>query len=172
MRSALTGGDTERADRLADATRKAVNGGIARLRDVLEALRRQIVVPGGLRDGLQESLDELRLTTGVTPDLNAPDPFPALPFEVEIVVLELVRGCLTNVARHAEARHVWVTLKGAGSSLAVTVRDDGRGFDPATVPAGHHGLALMAQRIELIRGRFHIDSAPGAGTSVHVEVPL
>ncbi len=172
VRSALGGGDPQRADRLAGATREAVNGGIRHLRDVLEALRRQIVVPGGLLPALRESLEELRVNARVGNDLRAPDPMPQLPLAVEIMALELVRGCLTNIARHARAEHVTVELRVVGEALQVEVTDDGCGFDPATVPPGHHGLALMAQRTELARGTFTVESAPGTGTSVRVEVPL
>jgi signal transduction histidine kinase len=172
VRSALQGGDPDRADGLAAATQHAVHDGIASLRDVLDALRRQIVVPGGLREGLIRSLEELRVTGGVSHTFEAPDPLPPLPLAVEIMVLELVRGCLVNVARHADARHVRVRLEVAGDVLEVEVADDGRGFDPAAVPAGRQGLALMAQRTELARGRFTVSSAPGSGTRVRMEVPL
>ncbi len=172
VRSALAGGDAPRADRIASLTREAVHGGMGRLREVLDALRRQIIVPGGLRQGLVEALDELRLTTGVDSVLDVADPLPEVPLAVEIVVLELVRGCLTNVSRHARAKRVEVAVRVEGGVVSVTVTDDGCGFDPEAVPPGHHGLALMAQRIELARGRFHVESARGEGTRVEVEVPL
>ncbi|MDQ3537961.1 MAG: ATP-binding protein, partial [Actinomycetota bacterium] len=172
VRSALNGGDADRADRLVTLTRDAVAVGVVRLREVLEALRRQVVVPGGLRQGLAETLDELRLTTGVDHELVAPEPMPKLPLAVEIIVLELVRGCLTNVARHAEATHVEVRIEVKQDVLVAKVCDNGQGFEPGRVPVGHHGLRLMAQRLELARGRFAVDSAPGAGTRVLVEVPL
>ncbi|HEV2086966.1 MAG TPA: ATP-binding protein, partial [Cryptosporangiaceae bacterium] len=172
VRSAIGGGDVARADGLAGATREAVHGGIAHLRDVLEALRRQIVVPGGLRQGLVQALEELRVTGGVSHTLEAPDPLPPLPLAVEIMVLELVRGCLTNIARHAGASHVSVRLDTAPAALQVEVADDGRGFDPAAVSPDRQGLALMAQRTELARGTFTVHSTPGSGTRVRMEVPV
>lgn len=172
VRSAMIGGDAERADRLVSLTRDAVAGGVVRLREVLEALRRQVVVPGGLRQGLTETLDELGLTTGIQHNLVTPEPMPELPLAVEIIVLELVRGCLTNVARHANATYVQVRIEAKQDVLVAKVCDNGQGFDPQRVPAGHHGLQLMAQRIELARGRFAVDSAPGSGTRVVLEVPL
>ncbi|MDQ3973567.1 MAG: histidine kinase [Actinomycetota bacterium] len=172
VRSALARADLDRADRLAGATRDAVNGGLARLREVIEALRRQIVVPGGLREGLQDALRELALHHGIDGRLDAPDVLPPLPLAVEITLLETVRGCLANVARHADARRVDIRLRVEGPTISATVRDDGRGFDAHAVPASRQGLALMAQRVELARGTFEVDSAPGRGTRVHVEVPL
>jgi len=172
VRSALVAFDRERADRLAVATRDAIHDGIAQLRGVIDALRRQVVVPGGLRNGLLEALEELRLKHGVDGRLHAPEPLPPVPFAVEILLLETVRGCLANVARHAQASRVDVGVDVNGSSIVASVRDDGRGFDPRAVPPGHDGLALMSQRIELARGRFAVRSAPGKGTTVQVEVPV
>lgn len=172
VRSALHAGDQEVADRLADAARKAVHDGISRLRGVLDALQRQILVPGGLRSGLEAALEQLRLEHGIDGTLCAPDPLPPLPLAVEILVLETIRGCLANVALHAHAQTVAISVQMSGRHIVVAVRDDGRGFDPAAIAAGSHGLALMGQRVELARGRFTIDSNPGAGTTVQVEVPV
>ncbi|HVM00448.1 MAG TPA: ATP-binding protein [Egibacteraceae bacterium] len=172
VRSALVAGDEVVADRLADATREAVHDGITRLRQVLDALQRQIVVPGGLRPGLVDALEELRLKHGVDGELRAEDPLPPLPLAVEILVLETVRGCLANVALHARADRVEVSLAVSERFIAVDVRDDGCGFDPTATDPGSHGLALMSQRVELARGRFTVDSSPGRGTTVQVEVPV
>ena len=172
VRSALNGGDPGQAGRLVAVTRDAVGAGVVRLKEVLEALRRQVVVPGGLCQGLTETLAELRITTGIEYELVTPEPMPELPLAVEIIVLELVRGCLTNVTRHANATRIEVRIEVKRDVLVAKVCDNGRGFDPAGVPAGHYGLQLMAQRLELARGRFAVDSAPGAGTRVLVEVPL
>lgn len=172
VRSAITSADPARAEQLAAATREAVNGGINRLRQVLDALTSQIVVPGGLRQALLRSLDQLRLEHGVDGRLEAPDPLPELPLTVEILVLEVVSGCLANVAKHAQARNVVVELDVTDTLITVRVCDDGRGFDPVHVPEGRHGLALMQQRVELARGRLTVRSAVTGGTRVQVEVPL
>ncbi len=172
VRSAISGTDTARAAKLAAATREAVNGGVNRLREVLDALTHQIVVPGGLRQALMRALDQLRVEHGVQGRLKASEPLPELPLAVEILVFEVVRGCLGNIAKHAHARNVVVEVDVTDTLIMVQVRDDGRGFDPASVPAGHHGLALMQQRVKLARGRFTVRSADSVGTRVEVEVPL
>ncbi|HUH06735.1 MAG TPA: ATP-binding protein [Egibacteraceae bacterium] len=169
--SALGAALPDRAIEIAGRTRDAVHGGIKQLREVLEALRRQVVVPGGLRDGLAAALEELRVERNVEVVLDVPDPLPPLPLALEILILETVRGCLTNIARHAEADQVQVRLEVAETVIAVEICDNGRGFDPAAVPAGHHGLALMAQRVSLARGKFEVASVSGQGTKVLVEVP-
>jgi signal transduction histidine kinase len=172
VRSAMHSGDVETADRLASATREAVHGGISHLREVIEALRRQVFVPGGLVDGLQSAVSDLRLRHGIDGILDVPEELPELPLAVEILLLETVRGCLTNVARHAGAEKVAVRMTLPDRMVAIEVADDGGGFDPSAVPEGHHGLVLMGQRVELARGRFRVESAHGEGTRVRVEVPL
>ena len=172
VRTALAVGKPEQADDLAGSVHAAVHDGIARLRQVLDELRDQVLVPGELRDGLQGALDDLGLRSGVKGSLIAPDSLPTLPLAIEILVLEVVRGCLTNVARHAQAEHAEVRVDLHHEGLTVSVVDDGDGFDMANVGTDHHGLDLMRQRVELARGRMTIESQPGDGTRVHLEVPL
>jgi len=172
VRSALFADEGQRAGKLALASREAIHGGISRLRDVLAALRSQIIVPGSLLRGLREALDELKLVHGVEGELEAPDELPLLPLAVEILVLETVRGCLTNVARHAKAERVTISVAVTETLISTTVCDDGVGFDPAAVSEGHHGIDLMTQRVQLARGRFLVDSRPGHGARVQIDVPL
>jgi signal transduction histidine kinase len=172
VRSALAAGAFDRAGDIARATYEASHAAIGRLREVLDDLHRQILVPGALRPHLLDALSEVRLHHGLAGRLEAPDELPPLPHAVEILILETVRGCLANVARHAAASSVEVRLQVSERAIDLEVRDDGRGFDPEAVEEGHHGLALMAQRVELARGRFRVESAPGAGTQVLVEVPM
>lgn len=172
VRSLLGRGDPERADDLAKATQQLVHDGIQRLREVIAALRRQSIIPGGLRSALVEALEELRMSAGVEGILDAPDPLPPLPLAVEILVLETVRGCLANVATHAKAQTVTVRVEVSAERILLEVRDDGIGFDVDEVPPGRHGLGLMTQRVELARGALRIRSATDEGTSVQVEVPV
>jgi len=93
--------------------------------------------------------------------------------EVGIHAYRIVQEALANVRRHAEARKVRVELRSAGGELEIVVADDGRGFDPAAeVPDGHLGLSSIRQRADLLGGGSEIESAPGAGTTVRVRVPL
>lgn len=170
-RSALDAGLLEQADRLAANAGDAVHGGIRRVREVLDAIQRQLIVPGGLCDGLRAALDELKLKAGVESTLSWPDDMPELPFAVEILLLDTARGCLANVTNHAQAERVHVGVEADETHVRLNIADDGVGFDPHDVDEGHHGLALMRQRAELARGSFRIDSTPDKGTRLQVEVP-
>jgi signal transduction histidine kinase len=90
-------------------------------------------------------------------------------------LLRIFQEALVNVVKHAHARTVDVELRYAPDSLALRVRDDGRGFDPESLsPAGsgHYGLIGMRERAERIGGHLTLNSRPGEGTEMLVEVPL
>jgi signal transduction histidine kinase len=163
--------DPSLAGELADGAMRAVTEGITQLRDTLEALRRNTLVPGTLRPGVSMLLADMQSRTGVRTSLDAPDPLPSLPFAVELLAFETIRGALANVEKHAGAAALLVELHVNDGRLVVLMRDDGRGFDPTTVGQRRHGLVLMRQRAELARGRLEVSSMLGAGTAVRLEVP-
>lgn len=95
--------------------------------------------------------------------------------EVELVIYRMVQEALTNVAKYAGARHVWVRVGCGEDCVRAMVRDDGSGFDPERVYASGRearlGLFGMQERLALVGGRLHITSAPGEGTCVVAEAP-
>jgi signal transduction histidine kinase len=93
------------------------------------------------------------------------------PVEIETACFRIVQEALSNVVRHARARHVEVTLTAQDVALEVTVRDDGAGFNVERLRTGL-GLVGMAERAELAGGRLDIESAPGAGTTLRARFPL
>jgi PAS domain S-box-containing protein len=94
--------------------------------------------------------------------------------EIGTQVLRTVGEALTNVRRHAQAQRADVRAWATGGALHVEVVDDGQGFDPHRVPppAAGRGLQGMDERIALLGGTCEVVSAPGAGTTVRIEVPL
>jgi signal transduction histidine kinase len=96
--------------------------------------------------------------------------------EVETALFRAVQEALSNVARHARAETVLIQLGRRGGVVELEVEDDGQGFDPATAaapaPSGRGlGLLGMRERLELVGGRAIIESAPGQGTRVRLQVP-
>lgn len=87
----------------------------------------------------------------------------------------LVQEALTNVRKHAAARRVVVDVRREDGTLAIEVRDDGLGFDPATPPGSdwpRYGLATMRERAASVAGQVDIVSRPGAGTRVRLRLPI
>ena len=87
-------------------------------------------------------------------------------------VYRAIREALSNIRRHARASHVLIQLEnGDPGSVVLTVTDDGEGFDPAAVQAGHVGLRLLADLAHSLGGTLTIDSSPGSGTTVRMVAP-
>ncbi len=95
-----------------------------------------------------------------------------LPAVVETALYRVVQEAMTNVARHAGATRVDVLAECRGDRVVVMVEDDGAGFDPDRSRRGDHlGLLGMRERAEALGGTMVVESAPGAGTTIVVEVP-
>jgi signal transduction histidine kinase len=97
-----------------------------------------------------------------------------LPPRVELVLYRIAQEALTNVAKHANAGRADVWLVREPGAVSLTVRDDGRGFDPARISAAGRGMGLfsMRERAELVGGTLTLTSSPNGGTSIAVRIPL
>jgi PAS domain S-box-containing protein len=94
-----------------------------------------------------------------------------LPLPIEEVLYRISQEALHNVVKHANARQVRVEIGRIKSGVRLSIIDDGKGFDPDRVPAGHLGLAGMQARATKIGARFSCRSVPGEGTTIEVIVP-
>ncbi len=97
-----------------------------------------------------------------------------LPRLSEFHSLRIVQEAITNALKHAGAREVAVTFEFVGNGVRITVRDDGAGFDPSLRPPDgqmHFGLLGMRERAAKIPGQLSVESFPGSGTSIIIEIP-
>ncbi len=101
---------------------------------------------------------------------------PRLPVRVETALYRVVQEALNNAAKHAHAKSVQIRLWKATGSVCCSVRDDGAGFDAATVSAAAEkrglGLTGIRERLHALGGSFEIHSAPGQGTDYQITVPI
>ena len=102
---------------------------------------------------------------------------PPLPPDLSIACFRVVQESLTNVVRHAAARHVRIELSQSENLLELVIRDDGVGFDVAPTQEqaarrGSLGLLGMAERVQLLGGTLHVESEPGRGTRIRASFPL
>lgn len=98
---------------------------------------------------------------------------PALPTHLELVLFRILQEALNNVAKHAQARTVWVDLD-LPDGIVLRIRDDGVGFDPAILlekyRRGHLGLRQMWERVQALGGTMEVRSQPGRGTEIWVKI--
>lgn len=100
-----------------------------------------------------------------------------LPPELETTLFRVVQEAVTNIARHAEAENVVISLDLSQSSVVIEVEDDGKGFDMAAISRTTEkgrglGLMGMRERVSLFSGTLTIETSPGSGTQLRIEVPL
>jgi signal transduction histidine kinase len=139
-------------------------GALEELRETARGIHPAILANGGLRPALRA----LARRSLIPVDLQIPAR-GRLPEPVEISAYYLVAEALTNAAKHARSSAISVEVQIAGEVLRVTVRDDGVGGADLTRGTG---LAGLKDRVEAIGGRISLDSPRGAGTSLHVELPI
>jgi signal transduction histidine kinase len=143
---------------------------LAEMRALIFALRPPSLEEDGLVRALRSYVDALGQRSAVVIEMSADEvarPAPA----VEDALYRIAQEALHNVLKHAAASRAEVRVKRGDNGLRLEVVDDGRGFDPTSIPPGHLGVAGMRARAGLIGGRLEIDSAPGRGTVVRVDVP-
>lgn len=94
-----------------------------------------------------------------------------LPSDMEVALFRLVQEAVQNSLKHAQPKHIQVKLSISKELVTVVIKDDGKGFDASIQKEGSFGLVGMRERIELLEGSMTIDSQPGAGTLVLIQVP-
>jgi signal transduction histidine kinase len=150
---------------------------VATLQDVRRLaveLRPKALDDFGLVPALERLVETFRERTGLAVDLEARLPAERLSGETETTLYRIVQEALTNVVKHAGAGRVSVLLTRKPGTVVAVVEDDGAGFDPARVvetDTGGLGLVGMRERVALVSGRLTVESSPGKGTTVVVEVP-
>jgi len=95
-----------------------------------------------------------------------------LPIHIEAGLYRIAQEALTNITRHAAAKHVGLHLAILPDRVQLIVQDDGRGFDLSQTWSDRYGLIGMNERARLLGGQLDVQSSPGAGTRIQVMVPL
>ena len=127
----------------------------------------------GLAEALRSECDRFALRESIAVEQDLGEVPDSLPREVSLCLFRVAQECLRNVARHAQAKRISVTVAEGDEGVRLTVEDDGSGFEPTLHPeAGHLGIVGMRERVHLVSGSFQITSSLGDGTTVRAWVPL
>jgi signal transduction histidine kinase len=164
------------AEAMRAAMRQAIeqlSGDIQSLRSMIAELRPPALDELGLGPALTSLTQRTSTTTGleVRADVDLAGD-PRLTAEVETTVYRVVQEALTNVAKHASAATVELSVRRAEHDVLIAVSDDGVGFDPAGDVDGGFGLAGMRERVDLAGGELSVLPAASAGTVVRARIPL
>lgn len=146
-------------------------GALAEMRALIFELRPDDLDREGLVAALRRHIAALRVRYGLTVHEDLGDD-PQMAPATRLALYRIGQEALHNVARHAQAREVHVSMTQVENGINLEVVDDGIGFDPSELFPGHLGLRSMRERAERLGGRFSIKSASGKGTHVTARVPV
>lgn len=135
------------------------------LRILLFELRPEILAKVRLGELLRQLAEVYSKRTNADITLSA-EPELSLPQEVHLVFYRIAQESLNNIAKYAHATHIEISLYQNGADVVLMIRDNGRGFDIADMPASHFGLGNMRERADSIAAHFQIESYPNQGTIV------
>jgi signal transduction histidine kinase len=170
----LRTGRTEDAGKHLDQLAAAAREVYADVRESIIGLR-SVAAPGVTAvEALHEHARTWETQTGILCRVSV-NGLPRLPSGTELQLLRIVQESLANVRKHSGASRVDVSVEETGGRLRLSVEDNGAGFNPAVLGRSEFprfGLSTMRERAESMGGTFRLDSAPGQGTRVTVELPL
>lgn len=159
------------------AARGAARDGLAESRRLVWALRPEALTRSSLPDAVTRTAARWTTPTGATATATVVGSPRRLAPEAEVALLRATQEALANVAKHAAATRATVTLSYLDDAVALDVQDDGIGFDPAARSrravddAGGFGLIGMEERVAAVGGFVSIESEPGGGTTLAVNLP-
>ena len=167
---ALADGEVEPAVTNLQELRDTIREAQAEMRLLLFELRPPLLEEHGLAGALRSRLNAVEARAGLVTQFEG-EASPRLSAEVEQELFRIAQEALNNVLKHAHATRVSLRLDVPDERVALEIADNGLGFEPSLGGGGGFGLASMRQRAERLGGTLRIESAPGAGTRVCVEVP-
>lgn len=155
-----------------EETKQSVRQALEEVRRIAQELRPAMLEHLGLVSALTELSSTFADRTGVHVERRFTPLLPPLSDEVELTIYRVAQESLTNVARHADARTVELSLERGPKSVVLRVVDDGRGFDEGAATAnGHGGVRGMRERAVLVGGALAIKAVRGGGAEIRLEVP-
>jgi signal transduction histidine kinase len=155
---------------------EVVSQTVEQVRGISYRLRPSALAEFGLEMALRSLVEDMAEAAGMVADCRLDLGDRRLPFEIESTLYRIAQESLTNVVRHSQASRVQIELVTLPYAICLRVEDNGIGFDADEVVDGEErprlGLVGMQERAQMLGGSLLVQSAPGAGTSVEVRVPL
>jgi len=175
VRRRLARGQAASGRQLLETLERQLSTEIGALRRLMTELRPPVLDEWGLDAALSQVAAEFRRRTGIACVVDA-GAAPRLDPSRETVLYRVAQEALANIARHAGARNVWISLSVQDGVAQLAIHDDGVGFNvdrPGDLLDRHHfGLVGMRQRVEMVGGTLEVRSRPGQGTVVSASLPM
>lgn len=169
---ALQQSDTERARESYRRAVQLLRESIAESRRLVGGLRPPVLDEFGIVPAIDHLVEQNRQEDGPRIELLADLKVQRLAHPLETAVFRILQEMLTNARRHSQSDRIRVELRDSDCRLQIAVEDWGVGFDPEQVKEGHFGLKGVQERARLLGGSASIESSPGNGTRIEIELPL
>jgi len=166
--------DGEKAKKKIDNSLALVNKSIKELRELAKLLHGEQLVENGIGHAIDQEINwlnkagsyKLKINNQLT-DLQITSP------NKDLIILRLLQEIINNIIKHAQATYIQIDSHLADNTLYLRVAENGIGFDPEEVKSKKSGMGLNSiyKRIEMINGKLILNSTPGGGTSISIEVP-
>ncbi|MGA2541075.1 MAG: sensor histidine kinase [Verrucomicrobiota bacterium] len=167
--------NTKGLDRNIARTQRLVERSVDIVHQFARELRPAVLDDLGLIPALHSFMKNFTARTGVRTHLTAFAKVEQLETARRTVLFRVAQEALTNVARHARASRVEVSIQQLPDCICMRIKDDGKSFPVERVLNGkggkHLGLLGMRERVEMVGGRFEVQSAPGRGTTITAQIP-
>jgi PAS domain S-box-containing protein len=170
-RHVLTEEEQEPPEKL-DQSIRLIRDSIGEARRLIDGLRPAALEEAGVIAAVENLAAQMSQDSHLAIELRHDIQFDRIAPTLEMAIYRIVQECLRNAWQHSEADKARVELIQSGERLSISVRDQGVGFDPEKVRKKRYGLAGVRERARLLGGTANIRSAPGAGTTIEVELPL
>ncbi|MDV6374687.1 sensor histidine kinase [Deinococcus sp. ZS9-10] len=163
--------DPERTRASLDYTIRLADGGVSEMKALLFSLRPDALEEGGLVAALAQHAHALEARHGLTVHARL-DHEPSLTPDAQAAAYRVAQEALHNIVKHARAQNVWLDVTQDSSTVIVSIRDDGRGFDPTAAGRGTLGQRSMRERAAGAGGTLEVTSAVGEGSLVILRLPV
>jgi PAS domain S-box-containing protein len=170
-------GDKEKAESIMGRIAEVSKDVHADVRESILSLRAGSDQNWSLIPTLKKYIDRFQANYGIRIDFSISDGIGENTFDsaVEVQVLRVIQEAMTNCRKHSGAHYLKIGVELDGSKASITINDDGKGFDADQFEhgdSGHFGLVFMRERMEQIGGSLEIDSIPGGGTVLKLDIPI
>lgn len=169
----LSSNNTKRAHEIVHLSMSGARHTLAEARSAIDDLRLHTALQVNFAESVEKEVDHFISLTDIPIQSSI-----VSPIEVSQLIYEhsihIIRECLTNIIKHAQAHHVELNISCDDHHLVMDIKDDGIGFDMRQIGSfsGHYGLIGMQERIRIVQGTLEMTNRIPHGTSLHIEIPL
>lgn len=141
-------------------------------RNLINNLRPAMLHDLGLLTALRNLADEFSSSTDIDVKVELPTKEINIPEPMALAIFRIVQEAFTNTRKYAEATEMQLELFEDDGTLTLNLYDNGKGFDQSSPTIARHGLAGMKHRVQMLKGKIDINTSPGKGVLITVEVPI